>query len=101
MAAPPLKDWSGTITSGGTSQVAAPANPLRNYLIIVNTDNANLWVNFGIPAVAGEPSIPLRAATASPGLDGGSLVFESVFVPGQSVNVFGGTTGKSFTIKEG
>jgi hypothetical protein len=89
----PLTNCSGTITSGGTSQQVAAANPTRRYLLFENVSNADLWVRFGAAAVQNQPSYRL--------FSGGSLVMESGFVSTQSVNVIGATTGQAFTCNEG
>lgn len=90
-----LGDGSGTITAGGTSQQVFPADTGRQYLLIQNVSDGDLWVNFGIAAVVGQPSIKLLAS--------GSLEFSSAgtgVVPTSTVNIIGATTGKAFTAKE-
>lgn len=94
-------DRSGTVTSGGTAQQVAAANSTRRYLVILNLSTTVLWVNFGVTAVADQPSIPLAAATSDGGADGGGIVFESSFVPSGLVSLIGATTGKKFVCKEG
>lgn len=88
-----LADLSGSITSGGTSQVLAPANSKRTYLLIQNISDETMWLNFGAAASADASSFKLVA-------NGG---FESPphFIPNQSVNIIGATTGKKFVAKEG
>lgn len=96
MSAPmlgPVIDRSGTITTGGTAQVAASARAYRRYLLIQNTDNAEaLWFNFTTTAVQDSPSIKLVA--------NGSFVMESGFISTEAISVIAATTGHKFTIKE-
>jgi hypothetical protein len=87
-----LADHSGTITAGGASQQAAPANPTRRYLLFENVSAADLWMDFGTPAVQSQPSYRL--------FSGGSLVMEAGFVSTQSVHVIGASTGQAFTLKD-
>lgn len=96
----PLTDRSGTISAGGTAQQLAAANVDRHYLFILNLSTSVLWINFGIDAVQGSPSIPLAAATNEEMGDGGALVFEGSFVPSQAVSIIG-SQGASFVAKEG
>lgn len=88
-----LTDGSGTITAGGTAQTIFALNAARKYLAIQNQSSDVLWVNFGVTAVASEPSIQLPA-------NGGSITYESNFVPSGSVSVIGATTGDAFTAKQ-
>lgn len=97
-----LVDRSGTITTGGTAQNAAAANPDRQYVMIQNVDpdaaaGEALWVNFGADAVVnGAGSILLRAG-------GGSISFEgarAAICPAGRVSVIAATTGHKFTCKE-
>lgn len=89
-----LIDRSGTITSGGTAQeIMASAQAGREYLFIQNNSDTTMWVNFGVVAVASQPSIRL--------LTGESFEMSSGYVTGESVSVIGATTGKTFTAKEG
>jgi hypothetical protein len=88
----PTIDRSGSITTGGTSQVQVPGNSVRRYLFIQNNDTVALWFNFVIPAVLSQPSIKLVADA--------SFTMESGYVSDEPVSVIGGTTGQKFTIKE-
>jgi hypothetical protein len=90
-----LTDRSGTITSGGTSQQLAAANATRQYLLIQNNSAADLWVNFGVAAVANQPSIRLASGAQIEYSPGGTGV-----IPSQAVNIIGATTGQAFTAKE-
>ena len=87
-----LTNRSGSITIGGTSQVLAAALATRKYLLIQNISSENLWVDFNVAAVQDQPSIRLIA--------GDTLVFESSYIPTESVNVIAATTGSKFVAKE-
>lgn len=89
-----LFDSSGTITTGGTAQQAAAARSNRQYVLIQNVSDTTMWVNFGVVAVANQPSIQLVAG-ASLELGGHTGV-----VPDEYISVIGATTGKAFVIKE-
>lgn len=89
----PLTDLSGTVTTGGTAQTVSAAKP-RRYLLIQNISAEDLWVNFGVAAVADSPSVLIPGA-----LDAG-LVFEAGFIPDGYLSVIGATTGNKFVIKE-
>lgn len=88
-----LLDGSGSLT--GSSQQVFAAKPERLYLLIQNIDATNaLWVNFGVAAVADQPSIKLAA--------GASLQFggsDGAIVPTASVNVIG-TAASKFVAKQ-
>ena len=88
-----LTDRSGTITTGGTAQQLAAANPSRRYIIIQNVSTAALWIDFGVNAVQDQPSLKLVAD--------GSFVMEGDFVDTQSISIIGGTTAQAFSAKEG
>jgi hypothetical protein len=89
-----LTDGSGTITSGGAAQTAAPANPGRQYLLLQNVSDTTMWVNIGVTAVANQPSIQVVAGAALEFSAGGTGV-----VPTGLISVIGATTGKAFTLK--
>lgn len=88
-----LTDGSGAITTGGTAQQIFAANAARKYLVIQNHSTDVLWVNFGVVAVASRPSIEIPP-------NGGSVTYESNFVPSGLVSIIGATTGDSFTAKQ-
>lgn len=88
-----LTDRSGTVTTGGTAQQVMAANAGRKYLLVQNVSDTVCWINFGVTAVADQPSIKLNP--------GDSFVMEGGFVSTQLVSLLGATTGKSFTAKEG
>jgi hypothetical protein len=89
-----LTDKSGTITTGGTAQQLAAANPTRRYLLVQNLDSSNpLWINFTTTAVQTQPSIRIGV--------GGSFVMEAGFISTELVSVVGAVTGHAWTAKEG
>lgn len=90
-----LNDAS-TLTNAtpNTSAVALAASSVLNYLLIScpfdNTDD--VWVNFGgAAAVSGNTSVQLKP--------GGVLVYESNFIPTDSVNIVSATASQTVTIK--
>jgi hypothetical protein len=86
----PYINGSGTITTGGTSQVVFAARD-RTYLLLINDSDTVMFVNFGVAAVSGQPSIRLAA-------NGG--FYEPLVPPNQSVNIICATTGKTFVAKQ-
>lgn len=87
-------DKSGTITSGGDSQLLAAANPQRKYFFFFNTSDITLYVNiFGNAATAASPSIAVAP--------GWVLCYDGTFCPIAALYVYGATTGKTFTASEG
>jgi hypothetical protein len=88
-----LTDKSGTITAGGTAQVAAAANSSRKYLFLQNPTGApgSLWFSTTATAVAASPSVEL--------VPGASYETGS-FVPTGAVSIIGATTGQAFTGRE-
>lgn len=84
-------DRSGTITTGATSQQVAAANTARRYLVFQNHSDTDMWVNFGVAAVATQPSIKLVA-------NGGA--YEPLVPPIGTVNVICASSGKAYTCKE-
>lgn len=97
----PLTDRSGTITSGGTAQTIAALNASRKYFFIQNLSTDTLWINFGVAAVVGWPSMALPPATSSTSGNGGTLEYTGSFIPSGLVSVLGATTGDAFAAKEG
>ena len=55
-----------------------------------NHSDEDQWLNYGVAAVAGQPSIKVAAGQA----------YTPAFVDTRAVNVIGATTGKAFTCKE-
>ncbi len=88
-----LTDRSGTVTLGATAQQLAAANAARKYFFFQNNSVGDLWINFGVTAVASQPSIKIIA--------GNGFSMENSFVSNQLVSVIGATTGQAFTAKEG
>ena len=86
-----LTDVSGTITTGGTSQLLTAAVTARKYLMVQNNSTGNLGINFTGAATLANPSIVL--------VPGGSFIMESNFVSNEAVNIIGATTGQAFTSK--
>ncbi len=88
-----LSDGSGTLTTGGASQQVFPANPGRYYLMCQNpiTATETLFVNFDATASTSGGSYELAA--------GGSITFDSNFIPAGAVNVNAATTGHRFICK--
>ena len=96
----PLRDFSGTITAGGTSQKAIGQREYgRNCLIIQNppTETDTLYVAFGdSPAVLGGGGGTLGLAP------GATLQFSAPgFVPNNALQVIGATTGQKYTLLVG
>jgi hypothetical protein len=87
-----LTDRSGTITAGGAAQQVAAANANRQYFLFENVSDQDMWINFGVAAVAANPSFKIVPT--------GSLVMESSFITTESISVFAATTGKAFSAKE-
>jgi hypothetical protein len=86
-----------TITLGADSQEVFPANANRDYLLIQNVSDENLWVRIGADATTAPPSVEL--------LSGGLGILEygegGGFVPDGVVNIIGATAGKAFVAWEG
>lgn len=87
-----LMDGSGAAT--GASQVVFTQNISRQYLLIQNHGAADMWVNFGTAAVAGQPSIKIPTMTAREWSAGGTGV-----VPTGEVTLIG-TAAQTFTAKQ-
>jgi hypothetical protein len=87
-----LTDRSGSIAAAGVSQQVAAAQSTRRYLIFINASDTTMWINFGVAAVADQPSIPV--------LTMGSYVFEASFVSTQALHVICASDTKSYTCKE-
>lgn len=85
-------DNSGTIVSGGVSQLASPAHSDRKYFLFENVSGEDMWINFGTPATASQPSIKV--------VPNGSYTMESTAVFTDAVYVVSATTGSQYTIKE-
>ena len=85
-------DRSGSITTGGTAQEVAAVLTTRKYFLFQNHSDTVMWLNFGVTAVADQPSIQIPV--------GGSFTMDGSFCSTQSVSVICATTGKKFTAKE-
>lgn len=87
-----LKDASGTITTGGASQVALAGGNVNQYFILHNprTEVESLLLNFGSAAASG------NAIELAPG---GSYETTAGNCDSQSLNVFSATTGHKFVLK--
>lgn len=90
-----LTDRSGTITSGGASQILMAANSARRYFFIYNIHaSEDLWFNFTTdPAVQDQPSIRLGP--------GQSYENPPHFCSTEKITIIGTTTGHKFVAKEG
>lgn len=88
-----------SITTGGTSQTVFAANPNRRFMLIQNRSADPLYINFGAAATADAHSLMLAPLSGS--VPGGSITFESSFIPTQSISIIGTTTGDAFFAKQG
>lgn len=85
---------SGTITTGGTAQVAMAANAARKAWFFQNISTADLWISLVETAQANTPG----SVKVAPG----AVAFSSGgFVSTQALSVVGATTGQKFTLWEG
>ena len=97
----PLTDRSGTIITGGVTQLITGPNANRHYLFVVNLSTDPLWINFGSAATTAAPSIPLIGAPTAGAAGGGSFSMEGTFISTDDVYIIGATTGDVFVAKEG
>lgn len=95
-----VTDRSGSIAAGATAQTLATSNAARRYLVIQNLATETLWVNFGVTAVADQPSIALRACAVAGDGSGGSITYDAGFAPPSLVSIIGATTGSKYAAKE-
>lgn len=79
---------AGTITTGGTSQIAQAAVS-RSYIFIQNTSDTAMYLNFGAVATTGH--ILLAA-------NGGSWTNHPASCPVNSINILCATTGKTYAM---
>lgn len=84
-------DASGTIASGGVSQQLLAQDQDRAYLFIQNVGAGDMWVNFSVAAVIGQPSIRIPQNS--------ELVEEGNFVSGEAVFIIASDGGHPFTCK--
>lgn len=102
-----LSDCSGTVVTGGTNVVAAPALPFVSFVLIENPSATasgvaaeSLWVNLGAPATtsitAGNGSIEVTNATMFRliGNTDGSVIINSI-------NINAATSGHKYICKRG
>lgn len=87
-----LVDDSGAIASGGAAQQVAPANATRRYFFFQNNSDTVMWINFGVAAVANEPSIKIAP--------GATYENPAHFCQNDFVSVMCATTAKTYTCKE-
>ena len=84
-------DRSGTITTGGTAQVAMPAWSGRHGCVIQNQSTGSLWVSETATAVAGPPSILIPA---------GQQFLCMSPASGQAYSIIGATNLQAFAARE-
>ena len=84
-------DRSGTITAGGTAQVAMPAWSGRHGCVIQNQSAGSLWVSETAAAIAGPPSIVIPA---------GQQFLCMSPASGQAYSIIGATTAQAFAARE-
>lgn len=88
-----LTDGSGNIAAAGVSEQVFAANSARRYLMVQNVSETDMWLDFGTPAVADQPSFLLLAG-------GGGVAFEGSFIPTSTVNILCSVMGEPYTAKE-
>jgi hypothetical protein len=84
-------DRSGTITAGGTAQVAIPAWSGRHGCMIQNQSAGSLWVSETATAIAGPPSILIPV---------GQQFLCMSPASGQAYSIIGATTAQAFVARE-
>lgn len=88
-----ISTYNGSISSANTSQQIVASNSSRKYFAVQNNSDTDMYVGVGYT-----PTTTIGAYLAS---GGGSLVFESGFVPTQAINILCTTSGKNFVAWEG
>lgn len=88
-----ISTYNGSISSANTSQQVVTGNTSRKYFAVQNNSDTDMYVGVGYA-----PTTTIGAYLAS---GGGSLVFESGFVPTQAINILCTTSGKNFVAWEG
>ncbi|MEH3038222.1 MAG: hypothetical protein PGN23_17275 [Sphingomonas adhaesiva] len=85
-------DRSGTIASGGTAQVLAPAQATRRGFFVQNLSSGDLWISSVGTAAADQPALRI-----APG-----QLYEAPAhgVPAGAISLFGATSGQSFAARE-
>lgn len=84
-------DRSGTITTGGTAQVLAPAFPGRHGCMIQNQSGGDLWVSEVGTAAPTQPSVKVPA---------GQQFLCMSPAAGAALSLFGATTAQAFAARE-
>lgn len=79
-------------TAAAGTQIVMPANESRTYLVFQNISDTVMNLNFGATALTTD------SITVQPG---GSVTFNSAWVPSQEVFLRCSSTGKAFVAKEG
>ena len=87
-----ITDRSGTIASAATSQKLADANANRQYLLIQNISNADMYIGIGFTPTVGTGLFLHK--------DGGIFVWDK-FVPTNQINIICSSSTKAFTALEG
>jgi len=80
---------SGTITTGGAAQVLVAASATRKGFIFQNTSDTDMWIGLGVAAVASQPCLKILADE--------KIAFSGPDAPVTAINLYGATTGKTFT----
>ena len=88
-----FKNYSSTITTGGTAQVLVPANGIRRQLVFQNISDIDLWLCFTGIASAGSGSIKISAGAIYQTPD---FLFKDA-PESPAISIFGATAGKAFT----
>lgn len=83
---------TSAMVAGATAQTILLENAGRRLFFFQNVSAEDIWVNFGVVAVADAPSIKVPTMT--------SLVFSGSAVPGDFVSIIAATTGSKYTCKE-
>ena len=85
-----LTDRSGTITSGGGAQNLAASNASRKGYWIQNNSTADLWLSTEAAAIAGQPSLRIRAGA----------LYEPPVISQGGISIIGAVTGQAFSARE-
>lgn len=86
----PGTDRSGSITTGGTAQALAAANPNRRKLEGQNISSGDLWIN----EIGGTAAADTAGSYKVPA--GSGFVISTV----RAISIVGATTGQKFTATE-
>ena len=87
-----LINRSGTIATGGTSQVLAAANTDRKYLFIQNISNADMYIGIGFTPTVGTGIFLIKS--------GGSIQWDR-FIPTGEIRIICSSSSAAFTALEG